>query len=438
MKLLFVAYLENDANVHCVQQLQKTLLTQGIQSDLITFRWNPKDPLEEPAACGARYRADTFYRHAQLKRDADGRISMPWHGYLRVALARGFSALLGGIHYKEQGFPFLAGMRLGRTLRTLCSENEYDWVVSVSYPFMMHRLVQHYHPKHVHWAMYQLDPFYHNATYSKQREGQRLRLERNVAAEADAVFYVPEQAPDYERPEFQAFLSKYYPLHYPNFVEPERESRPSPLRTEPGRIDLLYLGTLYAEIRPPDALLALFERMHAQCAALRLHLVGSVFGVGAGETVARYKERLGDALQTYLPMTAEYAKAALNAADVLVNIGNTIQNQMPSKLWEYIATGKPILSVSMTHNCNTLPYLSKYPDRLCVFADELDRNPAAERAVEFCNARADALVSWSQLNAIYPEQLTDFVARGFIKALRNAEARQPDCQSKGENGNAQR
>ena len=422
MKLLFVAYLEQDAVVRCVQQLEEALFAQGASSDLLTFRWNPTDPLKEPTACGMRYRADTFYRHAQLQRDADGRISMPWRGYLRVALARSFSALLGGIHFKEQGFPFLAGLRLGRTLRALCNENEYDWVVSVSYPFMMHRLVQHFHPKHVHWAMYQLDPFYHNATYSKQREGQRLLLERTVAAEADAVFYVPEQAPDYQRSEFQAFLSKYYPLHYPNFVEPERESLPNPLRTEPGTVNLLYLGTLYAEIRPPDALLKLFERMYAQCAKLRLHLVGSVFGVGAGETVARFKERLGDAIQTYQPMPTEQAKAAMCAADVLVNIGNIIQNQMPSKLWEYIATGKPILGVCMTRECNTLPYLTQYPSQTCVFADEVNQDSAVERVVDFCVSKAGVVLPWPQVSLVFPEQLNSSVANRFLDILRKSQA----------------
>ena len=31
-------------------------------------------------------------------------------------------------------------------------------------------------------------------------------------------------------------------------------------------------------------------------------------------------------------------------ADILVNIGNSIDNQMPSKIFEYISTGKPILN----------------------------------------------------------------------------------------------
>lgn len=418
MKLLFVAYLEQDANVRCVQQLQEALLAQGVSSDLLTFRWDLNSPTEEQTACGMRYRADTLYRYAQLQRDADGRIAMPWHGYLRVALARGISMLLGGLRYQEQGFPFLTGLRLGRTLRALCRENIYDWVVSVSYPFMMHRLVRHYRSKHIRWAMYQLDPFYHNGTYSKRHEQKRLRLECSVAAEADAVFYVPEQSPDYQRPEFQAFLSKYFSLYYPNFVEPEPAPLANPLRTEPGTVNLAYIGTLYAGIRSPDALLALFERMHAQCPALRLHLIGSVFGVGTGETVARYKQRLGDAIQTYLLMPNGQAKAAMRVADVLVNIGNTIQNQMPSKLWDYMATGKPILGICMTRECNTLPYLTQYPNQACVFADEVNQDPTVERAVDFCVSKASVVLLWSQISAAFPEQMNNSVANRFWNILR--------------------
>lgn len=417
MKILFIAYLENDAIVRCIKQLQAALLEQDAQSDLLTFRWNPKQLLKEQADCGMRYRVDTWYRHAQLQRDAEGKIALPWYGYLRVALARGFSMLVGGLAYHEQGFPFLAGTKLGRKVRTLCKQNHYDWVVSVSYPFMMHRLVKYYRPHQTHWAMYALDPFYHNVTYSRKREHARLCLECAVSKSADIIFHVPEQAEDYTCRELQPLRAKYHPLNYPNFVQQESTGTPSLLKTEPGYVNLVYLGTLYSDVRKPDALLELFGNMIAKCPTLRLHLIGNVFGVGAGETITRYKERLGDALQTYLPMPSDLAKAALQAADVLVNIGNTIHNQMPSKLWEYIASGKPILSVCMIRDCNTIPYLSTYPNSLCVFADEVDQEQNVINIVHFCINNKKPVISWSKLSSIYPQQSTDAIARYFKATL---------------------
>lgn len=417
MKILFVAYLESDANVRCVQQLQSALSRRGVQSDLLTFRWDRAKPPAEPAGCGMRYRADTWYRFAQLRRDADGRVAMPWTGYLRVALARGLATLAGGPAYGEQGFPFLAGLTLGRTLRTLCEQNRYDWVISVSYPFMLHRIANRFRPPRTRFAMYALDPFYRNATYPKRRERARLRLERRVSEAAERIFHVPEQAEDYRCEELRALGAKYRPLNYPNLIRQEPTDAPCPLRTEPGGINLVYLGTLYADIRTPDALLMLFEAMRAVNPALRLHLIGNVFGVGAGETVARYKARLGDALQTYRPVPPGEVGAVLQAADVLVNLGNAMRNQVPSKLWEYIATGKPILAICMRPDCNTIPYLSRYPDALWVLREDAGQPQAAARAAEFCARRAGSAVPWATLCELYPLHQTDAVAQTMIDAL---------------------
>jgi len=307
---------------------------------------------------------------------------------------------------------------MGQKIRRLCKRNRYDWVISVSYPFMMHRLVKRYHPRQTHWAMYALDPFYNNATYSARRHNARLRLELRVSKAVEAIFHVPEQAEDYACDKLQPIAKKYHPLDYPNFARPKKADAINPLKAEAVAISLLYVGTLYAEIRTPDLLLTLFEAMHTQNPQLQLHLIGNVYGLGAEKTILRYKNRLGDALQTYLPVPEDTAKAALQAADVLVNIGNRIHNQMPSKLWEYIATGKPILNISLRDDCNTLPYLERYP--MCFFSRNGNPDEAAA-AVEFILSHKGQSTSWEDVALLYPTHLTQNIGRRFLQTLS-------DCQ----------
>ena len=54
-----------------------------------------------------------------------------------------------------------------------------------------------------------------------------------------------------------------------------------------------------------------------------------------------------------------------------MNIGNKVLNQVPSKLFTYIATGKPIINLCTSRNCPTIPYLDKYPLSLNVFEDDI-------------------------------------------------------------------
>ena len=50
-----------------------------------------------------------------------------------------------------------------------------------------------------------------------------------------------------------------------------------------------------------------------------------------------------------------------------VNMGNTVNNQMPSKVVEYISTGKPILNLSVNEKCSTLGLMKRYVNGFQVF-----------------------------------------------------------------------
>ena len=72
--------------------------------------------------------------------------------------------------------------------------------------------------------------------------------------------------------------------------------------------------------------------------------------------------------------------------DVLINIGNSVDNQIPSKIFEYISTGKPIINVYKTPACPTLRYLTRYPLALNLFEEDVskDLSGTASAVRAFC------------------------------------------------------
>ena len=68
--------------------------------------------------------------------------------------------------------------------------------------------------------------------------------------------------------------------------------------------------------------------------------------------------------------TLQETRAEIVASHVLVNIGNSMLNQVPSKLFEYISYGKPIVNICKNRNCPTLAYLEHYPYALNLFEEE--------------------------------------------------------------------
>ena len=55
----------------------------------------------------------------------------------------------------------------------------------------------------------------------------------------------------------------------------------------------------------------------------------------------------------------EKAAELESGADILLSLGNAFDNQMPSKLFCYLGTGKPLLHLAVTDTDPTLPYLAK-------------------------------------------------------------------------------
>ena len=57
-------------------------------------------------------------------------------------------------------------------------------------------------------------------------------------------------------------------------------------------------------------------------------------------------------------------------ADILVSLGNFYDNQMPSKLFVYFGSGKPVLHLAVSESDPTLPYLARYPLALVLHRSE--------------------------------------------------------------------
>lgn len=56
----------------------------------------------------------------------------------------------------------------------------------------------------------------------------------------------------------------------------------------------------------------------------------------------------------------------LKNANILLSLGNNIANQTPSKIYDLISLGKPIIHLFNIDNDSSLKYLKRYPLCLCV------------------------------------------------------------------------
>ncbi|WP_455500097.1 hypothetical protein [Gemmiger sp.] len=252
--------------------------------------------------------------------------------------------------------------------------------------------------------LWQLDPYASNRDYTAPggfaREGQLLDA-------LDGTFITPQAVPDYaDGAPLAPWREKVHVLGFPTLLPRECACE------EHDDIRCVFCGSLYPNLREPGFALALFE-------ALRDDAVTLTMAGGGWERFAADADKAAQILGAKFVhpgmLPPDEAAALENRADVLLSLGNAYDNQMPSKLFGYFATGKPVLHLAASENDPTLPYLARYPLALVLHAKEGVTPGTAAKLGRWLHEVKGRRVSFVEVAKLYPEFTPEKVAEEFLK-----------------------
>ena len=232
-----------------------------------------------------------------------------------------------------------------------------------------------------------------------------LKEERLFDRMASAILMHPTVFVDYAADGYTEFVHKTFTVEYPSVY---RRADGVRQKKKDGSIICAFVGNLYSAIRSPEYTIRLFAELAD--ANIELHFVG-------GGTGMEDRHNLPDNVKIYDSVTNDMAVETMLDADVLVNIGNTVTNQLPSKLFEYISLGKPILNIFKIPDCPTLPYTAKYPLALDVFETELPIRADVDRVKDFILSKRGKTLPFSQVEAIYYDCTPEYVGERVYRVL---------------------
>ena len=173
---------------------------------------------------------------------------------------------------------------------------------------------------------------------------------------------------------------------------------------DPASRNLVYVGTLPAGIRSPEYLLEVFRHLDGR---YHLWFIGDD-NCDLVRTAARREPRIHVLGRRDHGTALRYEAQA----HILVNIGSRNPNMTPSKIFEYLSFGKPILSTVVSDRDPCRGYLQQYP--LALILDECeDTARAAARVAEFAHrtagVRADPDLARQLFRRNTPEELVSFL-----------------------------
>ena len=258
-------------------------------------------------------------------------------------------------------------------------------------------------------ASWQMDPDAANRSYAAPGAWKKeLELGRSM----DHIFTAPTAAGDFAPgAPLAALAAKMQVVDFPGLVPPTAQSKPvpgAPLRC-------VFAGSLYPQLRTPHFALELFAAL--DLTDVQLSFLGGGWQNYPACLLPPYYDILGDRLTVAGPVPPSQAAAALAGADVLLSLGNGVDNQVPSKLFDYLASGKPILHLAKLQSDPCLAYLEKWPLACIVQESEGVTPQVLARVCAFLREKGRLRLPFAEAARLYPENTPEHAVSLFERAF---------------------
>lgn len=335
-----------NANTNCISKFVPALQENGFSVTVLTLAYEKGLPAFEERD-GVRIFRAAVPEIAAIDRALyqNPRLS---HGVLR--LVRG---VLGQIAYSYTDK--LKRRRLKQAFRK--ADGPFAYMLSVVNPIDAHMTAYRLATPDTKWVMYNLDSYVFNYSYTGSPE-RRMRIERQWCRKASGVINTVGMREENARRGYDPYRDlAQLDLPLPNFELPQTDFVRT--RADGEKTVLRYMGMFYENIRRPDELLRFLETLDPE------KYTAEFYG-SCCDYLRTHFSALPPCVHLMKTVSAAQCRALTQTADILINVGNTCPNQVPSKIFECIASGRPILNFYSVEDEPGLAYLRRYPCSLHV------------------------------------------------------------------------
>ncbi|ELR63773.1 TPR/glycosyl transferase domain protein [Photobacterium marinum] len=265
-------------------------------------------------------------------------------------------------------------------LKSLMGKNDYDLIISVSHPFSSHLLGLYAKKKaneKCHWHVDIGDPFFllkdikvNSFFYSKLN----FIAEHLVLKLADKIFVTNNMMKGEYLSEFKLSDEKV------NVLFPIRNNPPFKYAFNPSG-EVVYAGRFYSKVREPSYVIQLLSIVNSYNDDYKC----SIYGVDCNTLISVFQ--LDTNLLANISINGMIPKNQLDikisAASIIVNLGNTTDNQLPSKISDLIFSGKPVINIYQSENDACLELLKNHPACLSLNSLEVNTKETKQKVFNF-------------------------------------------------------
>ena len=294
-----------------------------------------------------------------------------------------------------------------RKLEEIHADRKIDAILTVCSPFPAHQAGVDFKQAHpdVRFCAYTVDPFAASDRIIPffRKFDDLVKQEREVSSKADCLL-LSEEALNTRNDIYGAIETKVaLPYLLPQSVTAEGGL------FDKEHIHCVYAGSFYKDIRNPEYMLKVFSALTDK--KIVLHL----YSAGCAEIVNSYGMCKNILSNGYV--SQEELKRVYASCDILIGVGNKLNDFLPSKTYEYLSWRKPIVSFNPKGYPNSV--LAMYPYALQI-TDDIPVAEAAEQLDAFVKAQRGKTICEEELKSIYRTNTAENIRDILLKALKSS------------------
>lgn len=303
-------------------------------------------------------------------------------------------------------------IRFMRWLKKLSKSFKADGIVGFCFPFdMAYRVLSK------DWPMtkiyYQFDPHGLHMTYDTENRRRNQDMETRLIAACKKTFTTRVLKNQYDNHEkYAPYAKKTVGVDFPVLIKKPFGGGNIPFDFKEENTNILFCGTMDDGFRSPDYLFEIFEKIFEKDSSVKLYFLGPQ----NGEKVSLRAKKHPDNIFVHRAVEASVAYDTMAKAHMLINIGNSIANMVPSKIFDYFALGKPVINVQKIENSPDMEYFEKYPLQFTM--GEYKKEDCSVKLYDFIQRNKHSSIDFDHVKAIFPGATPEYVAKLIEEALK--------------------
>lgn len=293
-----------------------------------------------------------------------------------------------------------------KELESIHNVRPIDVILTVCSPFSAHIAGAKFKKAHpeVRFNAYTVDPF---ATSNRiiplfRKFGDLVTLERNISSQADCLF-LSEEAIASRQDLYGDIMQK---MALPYLLPEVNDAEGGVFDDE--HIHCVYAGSFYRNIRNPEYMLKVFSMLNNK--KIILHL----YSAGCDDLIQEYAS-MCDQIQFHGYVSQVELQQVYASCDFLIGVGNSMNDFLPSKTYEYLAQMRPVVFFNSKGYENKV--LENYPHSLQLF-DDVDVSESVRKLGDFISREEGMTISKVELSSLYEKNTPDYVREVLINGLQ--------------------